>query len=227
MPRDWRKTHGLLDWTWTAKRLHDRVRGTSPWPGAYVERAEGPLKILESRACPETAPDAVPGTIVAHENDGPRIACGAGSLVLTRLQRAGRKAVAGADFLRGCTGLPGRGAPVSRPRAVRATSPSTPCGPSTRGRRFCNRPWSRRAQKAGLDPRDRGLALELTSGVLRVSSGASTIASRPCCGAGLEADRARLLSVLRLAAYQLGFMDRVPARAAVHEAVAQARHGLR
>lgn len=100
------KTHGLLDWTWTAKRLHDRVRGTSPWPGAYVERAEGPLKILESRPCPETVADAVPGTIVAHESDGPRIACGTGSLVLTRLQRAGRKAVAGADFLRGAPDFP-------------------------------------------------------------------------------------------------------------------------
>jgi len=100
------KTHGRLDWTETAGRLHDRVRGTSPWPGAYVERAEGPLKILESRACPENKPEAAPGTIVAHESDGPRIACGAGSLVLTRLQRAGRKAVGGGDFLRGAPDLP-------------------------------------------------------------------------------------------------------------------------
>jgi methionyl-tRNA formyltransferase len=95
------KSHGLLDWTWTARRLHDRVRGTFPGPGAYVDRADGPLKILGSRPSDAGDPAAAPGTILAHEPDGPRIACGTGALVLTRLQRAGRKALAGAEFLRG------------------------------------------------------------------------------------------------------------------------------
>ncbi len=115
------KTHGLLDWTWDAKRLHDRIRGCHPWPGAYVERADGPFKILASRVAADVSigeraegasgasvgrkPGGVsigePGTIVAHEADGPRVACGGGSIVLTKVQRPGRKVVSGVDFLRG------------------------------------------------------------------------------------------------------------------------------
>lgn len=95
------KTHGLIDWTWPAGRVHDRVRGAHPWPGAYVDRAEGPFKILATRPLAQVATDAEPGTIVAIESDGPRVACGQGCVVLTRVQRAGRKVVSGADFLRG------------------------------------------------------------------------------------------------------------------------------
>ena len=119
------KTHGLIDWSWSAHRVHDRVRGAHPWPGAYVELATEPVgrqaggvttepvgrqaggvttepfKILATRVLPDALADAPPGTVVALDFDGPRIACGSGCVVLTRVQRAGRKAVSGADFLRG------------------------------------------------------------------------------------------------------------------------------
>jgi len=78
------------------------------------------------------------------------------------------------------------------------------------------------SQKAGLDPRDRGLALELTSGVLRQRRRLDHHLA-PLLRRGLEATAPAVVNVLRLAAYQLAFMDRVPARAAVHEAVVQAR----
>jgi methionyl-tRNA formyltransferase len=94
------KAHGRIDWGVPAKRVHDLVRGTHPWPGAFVDRAEGPLKILAVRFRPGE-PGGAPGTIVAHEAEGPRVACGEGSVILTRLQRAGRKPVSGAEFLRG------------------------------------------------------------------------------------------------------------------------------
>lgn len=77
-------------------------------------------------------------------------------------------------------------------------------------------------RRAELDTRDRGLALELTSGVLRWQRRLDHRIA-PFLRRGLEETDPRLLSVLRLAVYQLDFMDRVPARAAVHEAVAQAR----
>ena len=110
------KADGRIDFAWTAQAVHDRVRGTSPWPGAFVDTAEGPLKILASRVaepaseadepgtvspvpgtvCPE------PGTVIAHDPDGPRVACGGGgAITLLQLQRAGRRVCPGADFLRG------------------------------------------------------------------------------------------------------------------------------
>jgi methionyl-tRNA formyltransferase len=41
------------------------------------------------------------GSVLAHAPDGPVVACADGALVLTRLQRAGRKVVTGAEFMRG------------------------------------------------------------------------------------------------------------------------------
>ena len=95
-----RKSDGQIDWTWSAQRVHDRVRGTAPWPGAYVPQPGGPLKIHSTQIADG---DGVPGTVIAHDKQGPRIACGEGAITLTRLQRPGKRAMDGADFLRGAS----------------------------------------------------------------------------------------------------------------------------
>jgi len=100
------KLDGQLDWTWSARRVHDRVRGTSPWPGAFVDRPAGPLKIHATRVVDSAdTGGALPGTIVGSAADGPIIACGTAAVVLSSVQRAGRKVVSGAEFLRGATDL--------------------------------------------------------------------------------------------------------------------------
>lgn len=72
------------------------------------------------------------------------------------------------------------------------------------------------------DDRDRGLLTELVMGTLRwltrLDSVIERAASRP-----LLAIEQPLWSVLRVATYQLLFLDRIPAHAAVNEAVEQAR----
>lgn len=88
------KADGRIDWSWPAQRIHDRVRGTSPWPGAF----SGELKIHATRLAEGAG---TPGAVLALDDDGPRVAGGEGAVVLTRVQRPGRKAVSGADFLRG------------------------------------------------------------------------------------------------------------------------------
>ena len=96
------KADGRVDWTRSAQAVHDRVRGLSPWPGSFVEQPGGPLKIHRTRLAQG---QGEPGTILAHDADGPRVACGADAVTLVRLQRPGKKPVSGADFLRG-TPLP-------------------------------------------------------------------------------------------------------------------------
>ncbi|MBN1140551.1 MAG: 16S rRNA (cytosine(967)-C(5))-methyltransferase RsmB [Deltaproteobacteria bacterium] len=70
----------------------------------------------------------------------------------------------------------------------------------------------------GLDPRDRGLATELVYGVLRcrgrLDFALSGVSRQP-----LPHLEQAVLQVLRLGAYQLLHLDRVPERAAVHETV--------
>ena len=104
------KTDGALDFRWPAQQVHDRVRGTSPWPGAYVARPDGNLKIHKTRVAEG---DGAPGAVIAHDPDGPRVACGVGAITLLEVQRPGRKRVSGADFLRGAP-LP-LGHPLSEP----------------------------------------------------------------------------------------------------------------
>ncbi|MEE2788126.1 MAG: methionyl-tRNA formyltransferase [Myxococcota bacterium] len=92
------KSDGLLDWTQSAQVIHDHVRGMSPWPGAYVPGPDGAWKIHEVRVRDVSGE---PGDVVQITDDGPVVGCGTGSVLVTRLQRPGRRPVAGADFLRG------------------------------------------------------------------------------------------------------------------------------
>src|SRR5512138_971524 len=52
------KEHGRVDWTAPAARIADRLRGFSPWPGAFTTLGGRTVKLLEARADGETAPGA-------------------------------------------------------------------------------------------------------------------------------------------------------------------------
>ena len=74
--------------------------------------------------------------------------------------------------------------------------------------------------RAGLEERDRRLASELVYGVLRHRT---RLDRALAAHAELKRTPPRVLTVLRVAAYQLLFLDRVPAYAAVDDAVGAAR----
>ncbi|HSI41738.1 MAG TPA: methionyl-tRNA formyltransferase [Xanthobacteraceae bacterium] len=93
------KAQTRIDWTRPAGAVHDHVRGLSPFPGAWFEApvAGAPVrvKVLRSRCAPGTGR---PGEVL----DGTlRVACGEGAVELLELQRAGSRAMAAEDFLRG------------------------------------------------------------------------------------------------------------------------------
>src|SRR5271170_401805 len=69
-----------------------------------------------------------------------------------------------------------------------------------------------------LAPEDHGLATELVMGVLRWRSRLDQEITRESSLALSKLDVAVLVS-LRLAVYQIMFLDRIPARAAIHESV--------
>ena len=74
------------------------------------------------------------------------------------------------------------------------------------------------SQYERLSPADHGLATELVMGVLRWRSRLDEEISR-FSDKRVEKLDLEVLTALRLAAYQLLFLDRVPERAAVHESV--------
>jgi methionyl-tRNA formyltransferase len=99
------KAETRIDWTLPAAAVHDRVRGLSPFPGAWCEidvagRRER-LKLLRST---RGGGAGEPGTIL---DAGLAIACGSGAVRLVEVQRAGARPVAAEEFLRGTRLSPG------------------------------------------------------------------------------------------------------------------------
>ncbi len=87
---------------------------------------------------------------------------------------------------------------------------------------FADRLLETLPDRAGLDLRDRALVTELVQGTLRwqgrLDWALARVSRRP-----LEELTPWVRALLRLTAYQLGFLDRIPPRAAVHEAVELAK----
>jgi methionyl-tRNA formyltransferase len=94
------RAEGRLDWSRPADELARRVRALAPSPGAFALHAGQPLRILAARA-EAGAADAPPGTVRRADDGTLRIATGDGWLQPLRLQRAGARALATAEFLRG------------------------------------------------------------------------------------------------------------------------------
>lgn len=95
---------GKIDFTRPAKTVHDLIRGTDPWPGAYALLNGEKLKIWRSeivRDCAELPEGTVPGTVCLSGKDGLFVKCGDGYLRLTELQLPGGKRLPARDFLRG------------------------------------------------------------------------------------------------------------------------------
>jgi len=93
-----RKDEAQLDWSQPAVRLDRQVRAFNPWPVAETRWEKQQLRIWEAAAI-DSATAATPGTVVAADADGIRVATGMGLLNLTRVQLAGRKPVRAAEFL--------------------------------------------------------------------------------------------------------------------------------
>jgi methionyl-tRNA formyltransferase len=100
------KSETRIDWARPAAEVHNKIRGLSPWPGAWCEVEIGGkrerLKILRSH---RIAADGEPGTILGSTLT---VACSGGAVELVELQRAGGKAMAAGEFLRGLQRPPER-----------------------------------------------------------------------------------------------------------------------
>jgi methionyl-tRNA formyltransferase len=105
------KEHGRLDFALPAPRLAARVRGFTPWPGAFTTLGGRLLKVHRARAldAPLAAGDAplAPGEARAA-TAGLLVGAGGGTLlVVEELQLEGKKRVSAAEFLRGQPLAPG------------------------------------------------------------------------------------------------------------------------
>lgn len=95
------KQETQIDWSASSEEVHNHIRGLSPFPGAWCEMSLGGkterVKILRSSLADG---NGAAGTVLVVD-EAPVIACGSGAVRLDQVQRAGKKPMSGADFLRG------------------------------------------------------------------------------------------------------------------------------
>jgi methionyl-tRNA formyltransferase len=95
-----RKEDGLIDWTMNAAALANRVRGLSPWPGAYTFFGAERWNIWKAISHGGATTDK-PGTIVTVNKQAMLVATGDGLLDIREIQTANAKRMSVSQFLAG------------------------------------------------------------------------------------------------------------------------------
>ena len=92
------KTMCPIDFTRSARQIHNQVRGLHPWPVATMELQGTKFKVHETRIVPGAGE---PGRILGLTKTGLVIACGEGAVEIRSLQAEGGKRMAAPDYFRG------------------------------------------------------------------------------------------------------------------------------
>ena len=92
------KTMCPIDFTKTARQVHNHVRGLNPWPVATMELQGKKFKV---HATAIVDGKGEPGEILGLTKTGLKIACGEGAVEIRSLQAEGGKRMAAPDYFRG------------------------------------------------------------------------------------------------------------------------------
>lgn len=98
-----KKEDGLINWTWTASKIFNRLRGFDPWPGIYTSWLGKRLVICSARPASQSplAATANAGEVLLTKQEL-LVACGEGTaLAVLEVQPEGRKRMMGRDFANG------------------------------------------------------------------------------------------------------------------------------
>jgi methionyl-tRNA formyltransferase len=95
-----KKEDGRIDWSRSAREVHNQVRGLDPWPGAYTFFGDKRLKIFRSRPLAIEIMEP-PGTVIKGFADELRVATAEGVLCVEEIQGDSGKRLLVKDFLRG------------------------------------------------------------------------------------------------------------------------------
>jgi methionyl-tRNA formyltransferase len=95
-----KREDGLIDWNRPAQEIYNRMRGFSPWPGAFTQ-FRGQACHLWGRPASGAASNDAPGTLT-NKKGRLEIACGAATVLeLMHVKLEGRKQVSAAEFANG------------------------------------------------------------------------------------------------------------------------------
>jgi methionyl-tRNA formyltransferase len=101
-----KREDGRIDWGRPAQEIYNRMRGFTPWPGAFTEFRGQTCHVLGRPLAKESCADG-PGTVVA-EHGKLLVACGAATVMeLSHVKVEGRKQIFASEFANGAHLKPG------------------------------------------------------------------------------------------------------------------------
>ena len=95
-----KKADGVIDWSKSAKEVHDFIRGMHPWPCAFTTLNDSNVKIHRSHIAKYDKILGEIGSVLSAESEI-IVACGSGSIAITMLQVPNGNAMSSNDYLRG------------------------------------------------------------------------------------------------------------------------------
>ncbi len=95
-----KKEDGLIDWTLPAQDIANRVRGLSPWPGAYTF-VNGERWILWRVGLSEESRGVVAGTVTQVTKDRVEVATGRGTIQIVEIQPSNSRRMTMIQYLAG------------------------------------------------------------------------------------------------------------------------------
>jgi len=95
-----RKDMSPIDWTESAVKIKNKVRGLNPWPVATAIYNGTKYKVFSVDTGDREGP-YTPGEIVNADANGLEVACVDGTVIIKELQAPGGKRMSAADYLRG------------------------------------------------------------------------------------------------------------------------------
>lgn len=95
-----KKEDGAIDWTLPARTIGNRIRGLTPWPGAYTFLKADRWVICRAVATNDTT-SLAPGLVEAVTKDAIHVATGQGILAINELQPANSRRMPVAQYLAG------------------------------------------------------------------------------------------------------------------------------
>ena len=102
------KEEGLLDFTRSAREVHNRIRGLRPWPTAFTFLDGARLAVHRARVPEVQLAGTIPGTCVGADA-AIAVACADGQVIdLLEVQPEGRRVMLARDYLAGHGSLTGR-----------------------------------------------------------------------------------------------------------------------
>jgi len=98
------RNDGRIDWGRPASEIHNLVRGTNPWPGAWTRLGEERVKVHRTALTGIGRGEIRPGEIALRKTGRLLVGCGDDLIEILEIQREARPRTDGRAFLNGLRG---------------------------------------------------------------------------------------------------------------------------